>query len=154
MTTPIKPVPEENDAYELQEVLTRYIDSRDGYRKAAEEIEYKALANTMLKIASRRNSIAETFSELILAQGYRPDVEGSNEAKFHRWWIHLRAGMTNDEIAAVIHECLRGETELQKTLESAQNDPELLPDHLPLIEVALRDIQETVSDLEAADNLS
>lgn len=142
-----------NDVDELQEVLTRYIDSRNGYRAAADEVDYQALANTMLKIAKRRNTIAETFSELIAAQGYRADVDGSNEAKIHRWWIHLRAGMSNHEISSVIHECLRGETELEKTLRSVRENPELLPEHLPLIEAALEDIKETVADLEAADNL-
>lgn len=151
--TPIKPGPATNDVDDLQEVLTRYIDSRDGYRQAAEEVDYKALADTMLRIANRRNTIAQTFSELITAQGYRPDVDGSNEARLHRWWMHLKAGMTDNETEAMIHECLRGETELKKTLASVREHPELLPEHTPLIDAALADIESTVADLEAADRV-
>jgi hypothetical protein len=49
-----KPV---TDAPELQNVLTRYVDSYDGYRQAAEVVESPHLATAFLEIADRRKII-------------------------------------------------------------------------------------------------
>lgn len=107
------------DAPELQNVLTRYVDSCDGYTQVAAVIESPHLASAFLEIAERRRVIVEHVSTLIRAQGEKAMKEGSSEAAIHRWWIRLRVQMTSEELEATLAECVRGEKELQRTIRGA-----------------------------------
>ena len=44
-----------SDATRLQEVLTRYVDSRDGYRQAAKLVPQQGLAESFELISQRRD---------------------------------------------------------------------------------------------------
>src|SRR5687768_579667 len=68
-----------SDALRLQEVLTRYVDSRDGYLQAAKLVPQPGLAESFGLIAQRRDAIAAKVAGLIQAQGTKPDEQGSVE---------------------------------------------------------------------------
>ena len=137
-----------NDAPELQQVLTRYVDSRDGYQQAAESAHDPAFAEAFETIARRRSGIALRLVEEIRDQGLRPDLRGSTEAKIHRWWLNFRADAASDDLHATLSECLRGERELERTIQSALKDAHLLPEHRPLLEAAREDLTATVAELD------
>ncbi len=122
-----------SDASSLQEILTRYVDSRDGYRQASRLVPQEGLARSFAAIADRRDLIAEKVAALIAAEGFRPDPEGSTEASVHRWWLRLRDKMTDQEADAILAECVRGETELVRTLNAVLDGGQLLPEHRQLI---------------------
>lgn len=136
------------DASELQEVLTRYIDSRDGYLKAAKLVEHPTLADEFRNIASRRGEVAALLSGAISSQGSDVDRDGSPEAGIHRWWIEMRAKVSSEETEAVLSECIRGERDLERTISSATSDADVLPEHKPMLMNALEDIHRTVVALE------
>lgn len=104
--------PAPTDAAELQAVLTRYVDSCNGYEQAADVMDDPRLAADFLQIAKRRQLIVERVAGMIRKQGEKPDLGGSTEALLHRWWIQLRAGLTTEELRATLAECIRGEREL------------------------------------------
>jgi uncharacterized protein (TIGR02284 family) len=144
-----------SDAAQLQEVLTRYVDSRDGYLQASKLVPQEALAKSFELIAQRRDLIASKVAELIEGQGYQPDEDGSPEASVHRWWLRVRDKMTDQEADAILAECVRGETELVRTLNAALDKHELLPEHRQLIEdmisevtLAVRAFDSAIGDLE------
>ncbi|QJE96300.1 PA2169 family four-helix-bundle protein [Luteolibacter luteus] len=144
-----------SDAAQLQEVLTRYVDSRDGYLQASKLVPQEALARNFASIAERRDLIAAKMANLIEDQGFRPDEDGSPEASVHRWWLRVRDKMTDQEADAILAECVRGETELVRTLNAALDKPELLPEHRQLIEdmiaevtLAVRAFDSAIGDLE------
>ena len=112
-------LPPVTDSAELQNVLTRYVDSCDGYVQAAEVIEAPHLKAAFLEIAGRREVIVKRISTLIRRQGAKPDQEGSPEAAVHRWWIRARAQMSTEELEATLAECVRGEKELERTVRDA-----------------------------------
>jgi uncharacterized protein (TIGR02284 family) len=130
-----------SDALRLQDVLTRYVDSRDGYLQAAKLVPQPGLAETFGLIAQRRDGIAAKFASLIQAQGTKPDEEGSIEAGVHRWWIRLRDKMTDQEADAILSECVRGEEELERTLQAALEDEHTLEEHRTLLEEALAEVR-------------
>jgi uncharacterized protein (TIGR02284 family) len=136
------------DAEALQDVLTRYIDSRDGYQQAAELMPDIELTHTFLNIAERREKIAGRFAEMIQGDGKRPDVNGSPEAGIHRWWIRVRDTLAPDETHAIVEECLRGEKELSRTLQRALEGGYLSEDHMPLIEEALSEVNVAIQAFE------
>lgn len=123
----------DSDATDLQTVLTRYVDSYDGYTEAAKVIESSSLAGAFLEIAARRKSIVEQVSSLILKQGETPDQKGSPEAAVHRWWIRVRAQMTEEDFKATLEECVRGEQELARTVQAALDKGHLSARHAEIL---------------------
>lgn len=138
------------DASQLQEVLTRYVDSRDGYLQASKLVPQPGLAESFELIALRRDLIANKVAEMIEAQGFRPDVGGSPEAGVHRWWIRLRDKMTTQEADAILAECVRGEHELQRTLQAAIQEDHLTPEHRELISDAVAEVNLAIRAFESA----
>jgi uncharacterized protein (TIGR02284 family) len=139
-----------SDATRLQDVLTRYVDSRDGYLQASKLVPQKGLAESFELIAQRRDLIASRVAELIHEQGTKPDEEGSVEAGIHRWWIRLRDKMTDQEADAILNECVRGEQELARTLQAALEDEHTLPEHREILSDALSEVNLAMRAFESA----
>jgi uncharacterized protein (TIGR02284 family) len=139
-----------SDAAQLQEVLTRYVDSRDGYLQASKLIPQEGLAKSFELIAQRRDLIASKVALLIEDQGFRPDEDGSPEAGVHRWWLRVRDKMTDQEADTILAECVRGETELVRTLNAALEKDELLPEHRQLIEDMISEVTLAVRAFDSA----
>lgn len=139
-----------SDALRLQDVLTRYVDSRNGYLQAATLVPQKGLAESFGLIAQRRDAVASRIAGLIQAQGTKPDEDGSVEAGIHRWWIRLRDKMTDQEADAILSECVRGEEELERTLQAALEDEHTLEEHRPLLEDALAEVRLAKSAFDSA----
>lgn len=139
-----------SDSSQLQDVLTRYRDSHDGYLQAAELISLPELAAAFRDIAARRAIISEEVATLIEKDGFRPDLDGSNEAGLHRWWLRVRDKMTdqNHDANAVLSECIRGETELARTLQSALDSESVLPSHIPILTRALDEVKMAVHSFD------
>ncbi len=138
------------DAAELQHVLTRYIDSYDGYKQAADVVESQSLKEAFLEIAERRKIIVEHVSTLIIKQGEKPDVEGSAEGAVHRWWIRLRAKMTDEEFKATLAECVRGETVLANTIQSALDHGQLESQHAEILAEVSTELKQALQTFETA----
>ncbi len=133
---------------ELQEVLTRYVDSRDGYLQAAKLAEETGLSSAFSAIAERREKISVQLANLINREGGEAEIEGSPEAGVHRWWIRLKDKFSTNESAAVISECLRGEQELARTLKNALEDGHLEPEHAAIIREALSEVELAIGAFE------
>lgn len=147
MSTPDTP---HADALALQEVLTRYVDSRDGYRQAAELVPQEGLAKSFGRIAERRGRIAGKVAELIEAQGRQPDAGGSTAAGLHRWWLRLRDKVTENEADAILAECVRGESELVRTLKGVLEDPRLQPAHRELVSDMIAEVSLALHAFDSA----
>lgn len=117
------------DAAELQNVLTRYVDSYDGYLQAAAVVESQGFADAFREIAARRKDIVGHVSKMIVLEGEKAVVDGSPEAAVHRWWIRVRAGITENEFKAILEECLRGEKVLSSAIHDALEKGNLEHDH-------------------------
>ncbi len=137
-----------SDAAELQNVLTRYVDSCDGYNQAAEVVESQSLAAAFLEIAARRKVIVAHVSALIVRQGEKPEVGGSPEAAIHRWWIRVRAKMTDEEFKSTLAECVRGEKELARTIEEALDHGNLEAHHASIIAEVATELKEALHTFE------
>jgi uncharacterized protein (TIGR02284 family) len=139
-----------SDAAELQTVLTRYIDSYDGYQQAAAVVESASLKEAFLEIAARRKLIVAHVATLIVKQGETADVEGSPEAALHRWWIRVRAKMTDEDSKAALAECVRGETVLSKTIRNAIDKGDLDSNHAQLLAEVSTELDQALQTLETA----
>ncbi|MEO5916195.1 MAG: PA2169 family four-helix-bundle protein [Luteolibacter sp.] len=138
------------DAFELQNVLTRYVDSYDGYTEAAKVVESPDLAAAFLEIAGRRKVIVEHVAALIERQGEKPDVDGSPEAAIHRWWLRLRAQMSTEELEATLAECVRGEKELERTVNGALEKGALEARHAVILAEIATELKAAIQTFETA----
>ncbi len=141
-----------SDAAELQNVLTRYVDSCDGYSQAAEVVESPSLAAAFLEIAARRKLIVAHVATLIVRQGKKPEVDGSPEAAIHRWWIRVRAKMTDEEFKSTLAECVRGEKELARTIQEALDHGNLVSNHASIIAEVATELKEALHTFESVLN--
>ena len=139
-----------SDAAELQNVLTRYVDSHDGYTEAAKVVESPGLKSAFLEIAARRKVIVEKVATLIAKQGEKAEIEGSPEAAVHRWWMRVRAGMTDEEFKATLAECVRGEKELARTVECALEHGNLGANHVAIITEVATELKVALHTFESA----
>ncbi len=137
------------DAAELQNVLTRYIDSYDGYTQAAAVVESPTLATAFLEIATRRKVIVQHVAALIVQQGEQADTGGSPEAAIHRWWIRVRAMMTDEEFKATLAECVRGEKELARTVQDALDHGNLEENHATIVAEVSAELKEAIHTFES-----
>ena len=138
------------DAAELQNVLTRYVDSCDGYAEAAKAVDSTDLAAAFLEIAGRRKLIVDHISALIEKQGEKPDEDGSPEAAVHRWWLRLRARMSTEELEATLAECVRGEKELERTVNAALEKGDLESRHAAILAEIAIELKAAIHTFEAA----
>jgi uncharacterized protein (TIGR02284 family) len=138
------------DAAELQAVLTRYVDSCNGYRQAADVMEDPRMSADFRQIARRRERIVERVADLIRRQGEKADLGGSAEAQLHRWWIQLRAELTTEELRATLQECIRGERELFRTVDDVLKNGELSPDHAGLLHEVVAELRDAILTFETA----
>jgi len=143
----------QKDTGELQNVLTRYVDSFDGYLQASQLIEHPGYSSAFLEIADRRKSIVSAVAKLIAKQADHPDERGSAEAALHRWWMKVRVAMTEDELRALLQECIRGESELLRTVNSALHHGDLKPAHYQLLAAVGAEVEMAINTFETALNL-
>lgn len=137
-----------SDAAELQNVLTRYVDSYNGYTQAAEVVESSSLRSAFLEIAGRRKVIVARVAALIFRQGEKAEIDGSPEAAIHRWWIRVRAKMTDEEFKAALAECVRGEKELARTIQVALDHGNLEANHAAIIAEVATELKEALHTFE------
>lgn len=132
------------DAAELQHVLTRYLDSHDGYRQVAEVAASASWAEAFLEIADRRQAVASQVASLILRQGEKVKDTGSTEAVIHRWWIRFRSQLSDEELRILLEECVRGETELSKAAHEALEHGNLIPAHAAIIREVAAEVDQAI----------
>ncbi len=142
--------PEASEALDLQHVLTRYVDSHQGYLQVAELMDRRELAAAFKEIADRRREIGQRVARLMWREGEEPDTEGSTEGALHRWWIRLREKLTDEEFKAVLSECVRGERSLATALQTALDAKNLEPGQAEVLHEALAEVNLAIEHFETA----
>lgn len=142
--------PAESAVPDLQNVLTRYADSYDGFHQAAELITKPDLAEAFREIAERRGEVGRQVSKWIRKEGEQPEAAGSVEGEAHRWWMRLREKLTDDELQAVLAECVRGEEVLAGSLESALQSADLTAEQSTVLREALAEVRAAIEHFGSA----
>lgn len=106
----------------LQDLAQINIDSRDGFRDAADQIPDAALATYFRELADERARQAEELQTYVELNNERPVREGSFLAALHRSWISIRDSLASNETHAVLAEAERGEDSIKGAYEDALKD--------------------------------
>lgn len=102
----------------LQELVQVNIDSRDGFRHAAGELEEVAVANMFTQLADERDHQAQELRSLMTLNDEEAPKEGSFAAAAHRTWMDLRTALGGG-LQTVLDEAERGEDHIKAKYEDA-----------------------------------
>lgn len=136
----------------LKSLIQANLDSRDGFRHAAEHIEEESLASAFAEIADQRAEQAEELQHFVSLNEREPRAEGSWAASVHRGWVQIRELLSRNDRRAVLAECERGEDRIKSAYEHALRSITGSPvnDLLQRHYVAVKRTHDAVRDLRDA----
>src|SRR5436190_20233303 len=98
----------------LHELLQLNIDSRDGFRYAAQQTENLTLISLFDKLAAERDAQAQELSACLTINDENADRTGSFAAALHRSWMAVREAFSSNNEFAVLAEAERGEDTIKQ----------------------------------------
>ena len=141
----------------LETLTTTLIDSVNGYRDAAANLEGGERFQQMFReMADERSRIAEDLRSEIRRLGGDPPDEGSLMGKTHQRFLDLKAAITGRDDKAIINEVERGEDYLKEKFETALASDQLTGETRGAIDRAFQSVRkghDKVSQLKHAMEL-
>ncbi len=125
-----------HDISTLNGLIATTIDSVDGYRTSAQDVENPRFAELFTARASERSSVAEQLRAEVMRLGGNPEDDGTLLAAGHRAFVDLKAAVTNRDDRAIVNEVERGEDHIKAKYEEALKDDNLSPECRSLVETA------------------
>ncbi len=114
----------------LQRLIQGNLDSFEGFRDAAENVDNATLAGMFRGLAEKRNQQAQTLKGLVTVSHETPEDAGTYMGSAHRAWMELKTAVVGGDTVSILNECERGEDHikalyediLKETAGSAVND--------------------------------
>ncbi len=125
-----------HDISTLNGLIATTIDSVDGYRTSAQDVQNPRFAELFTARASERSSVAEQLRAEVKRLGGNPEDDGTLLAAGHRAFVDLKAAVTNRDDQAIVNEVERGEDHIKAKYEAALKDDDLSPQCRSLVETA------------------
>ena len=125
-----------HDIRTLNGLIATTIDSVDGYRTSASDVENPRFAELFTARASERSSVAEQLRGEVKRLGGNPEDDGTILAAGHRAFVNLKAAVTGRDDQAIVNEVERGEDHIKAKFEDALKDNSLAPESRTAIEAA------------------
>ena len=125
-----------HDIRTLNGLIATTIDSVDGYRTSASDVENPRFAELFTARASERSSVAEQLRGEVKRLGGNPEDDGTILAAGHRAFVNLKAAVTGRDDQAIVNEVERGEDHIKAKFEDALKDDSLAPESRTAIEAA------------------
>ena len=125
-----------HDIRTLNGLIATTIDSVDGYRTSANDVENPRFAELFTARASERSSVAEQLRGEVTRLGGNPEDDGTILAAGHRAFVNLKSAVTGRDDQAIINEVERGEDHIKAKFEDALKDDSLSPESRSLVQAA------------------
>lgn len=133
-------------AHELEDLLTRIIDSAKGYKECCDEAESPRFEELFKKRARQRDTFASEIRSCLAESGADFDADGSLLAGMHRMFVEIRTKLGGSD-EAVFKEIVRGETALVEAYEEAL---ECTPSNSKVYSILTRQLSTVRADLQDA----
>ena len=130
-----------HDITTLNGLIATTIDSVDGYRTSAQDVENPRFAEMFTARASERSSVAEQLRAEVKRLGGNPEDDGTALAAGHRAFVNLKAAVTGRDDQAIVNEVERGEDHIKAKFEAALKDGDLSPQCRSLVEMAFGSVK-------------
>ena len=103
----------------LKTLLTRLIDSREGYRDALEHVTSPAIRDTLTEFMSRRERNAAELRTYLAQAGHSAPDDGSLLASAHRAFTDVKDKLAGSDDVSTLDELVRGEEVLLAAYDEA-----------------------------------
>jgi uncharacterized protein (TIGR02284 family) len=115
--------PPEKSINWLQELIQVNLDSRDGFKEAADHLKEKhsTLEAMFRRLSNERADQASELQALVAHNAKTPEKSGSVSAAAHRAWMDIRSALGGGE-HAILSEAERGEDHIKNKYEEALID--------------------------------
>jgi uncharacterized protein (TIGR02284 family) len=130
-----------SDISTLNSLIATTIDSVDGYRTSAQDVESSRYAELFTARASERASVAEQLRAQVKRLGGNPEDDGTILAAGHRAFVNLKAAVTSRDDQSIIAEVERGEDHLKAKYEAALKDDSLSAESRSLVQTAFASVK-------------
>ena len=125
-----------HDIRTLNGLIATTIDSVDGYRTSANDVENPRFSELFTARASERSSVAEQLRSEVKRLGGNPEDDGTILAAGHRAFVNLKSAVTGRDDQAIVNEVERGEDHIKAKFEDALKDNSLSPTCRTVVETA------------------
>ena len=109
----------------LNNLLEKTYDAEKGFKKAAENVENKALKSYFNLKAQERYNFGHELKSEIKSFNQNIDKGGSLTGDAHRAWMDIKALFALDDEESMLEEAIRGEKTAIKEYEEVINDTSL-----------------------------
>ena len=131
-----------HDIRTLNSLIATTIDSVDGYRTSATDVQNPRFAEMFTARASERSSVVEQLRAEVRRLGGNTEDSGSFLGKTHRLFEDLKAAITGNDEKAIINEVERGEDYIKGKYEAALKSDILSGECRAVVEQAFRSVRE------------
>jgi uncharacterized protein (TIGR02284 family) len=139
----------DHDISVLNSLIATTLDSVDGYREAADEIDNSRIRELFVARAAERTRVVSDLQAQVRMLGGNPEDDGTALAGAHRVFLDLKAKVTGQDDKAVIGEVERGEDHIKSKFESALADSELSPATMAVVREANQSVRQGHDQMSA-----
>lgn len=109
----------------LNSLIETTLDSANGYREAAENINAAEYKTKFAQRAAERSELARRLQDEVRSFGGEPEDDQSFIGKVHNKFVELKNAITGDSDSAVISEVERGEDFIKGKFEAALKNEDI-----------------------------
>lgn len=125
----------------LNTLTATTIDSVNGYRESAKNIDNEQLRTIFTQRAGEREQVVQDLRGEVSRLGGNPEDDGSFMGKTHQLFEDLKAAVTGRDEKAIINEVERGEDYLKEKFEAALKDDTLAAESRDVVERAYQSVR-------------
>jgi uncharacterized protein (TIGR02284 family) len=133
----------------LNSLIETTLDSVNGYRQAAENVENPELRSMFEQRATRRAQLSSELQGEVRTFGGEPKRDQSTLGAMHNKFVELKSGLTGNSDKAVVDEVERGEDVIKAKFKKAVEDDDLPSTARAVVQRALGIIQADHDDISA-----
>ena len=130
-----------HDIRTLNGLIATTIDSVDGYRTSAQDVDNPRFAEMFTARAAERSSVVEQLRAEVKRLGGNPEDDGTALAAGHRAFVNLKSAVAGRDDKAIVNEVERGEDHIKAKYEAALKDDDLSPQCRSLVEMAFGSVK-------------
>jgi uncharacterized protein (TIGR02284 family) len=138
----------------LETLLTRLVDSRDGYKEALDHVSNPSLKATMVEFHQRRERNAEELRGYLTRSGVSVDDDGSLLASAHRTWMGLKDSVTGSDDKSTLQEIVRGEKTLLNSYDDALTEVGAADPEFGFLAEQHASLKQAIAQLETRKDLA
>lgn len=137
----------------LNSILEKTYDAEKGFKKAAENVENKALKNYFKSKAQERYNFGHELKSEIRTFGEDIDKGGSLVGSAHRTWMDIKAMFSFDDEESMLEEAIRGEKTAVEEYQDVLNETSLPSQTKAILESQKNKIESGLQNIKSLEDI-